>query len=74
MVGGGSDNYYGKDKEKVVVETVDDEIADDVPKGRDSYEVAPAKLNIYMRTKFLWFRVLFSSSRNSNLGNRSLFS
>ena len=47
MVGGGNDNYYDGDKEKVVVETVDDEIADDVPKGRDSYEVAPAKLNIY---------------------------
>ena len=51
-VGGGKgndDNYFANERDGVTVETVDeDEIdnADDVPMGRDSYEVAPAKLNI----------------------------
>ena len=47
---GGNDNYFVNGKDKIAVETVDedeDENADDVPMGRDSYEVAPAKLNIY---------------------------
>ena len=38
------------EKERVTVETVDEdenENANDVPMGRDSYEVALAKLNIY---------------------------
>ena len=51
LVGGGkgNDNYFVNEKERVTVETVDEdenENVDDVPMGRDSYEVAPAKLNI----------------------------